>query len=1209
MEIAALLFILITIVPIITVSGAQEIPPEDPPAPTIYTVTGYLRSDGYGFIRNEKLNIYAGSISLGEAYTNDLGYFSMSFNSYMTINDIIVKADIAGFDYAQLSVHSTGVNFNFGQFYLNLQEDNTCPTINHPSDISYEAGTVGNIITWIGIDDHPDQYTLYNSNGEVVQIGMWSSSIGITINFDGLVPGTHTFYITLQDHLPYQNGLARDEVIVKVYDVMTVFGVIKNDWDSNPMSNVNVQLHGQLVGGSTEELIDSCSTSGSGTYSVEAPINGDYSSFKLTLSKLGFFSYTETYGPYVDAHDLNVMLIPEDDTIPTVTNRGNINIIDTTGIQRPMVQWDVSDNFPTYYRISQGADISNWYSWNNGDLIQVDLSDYSLGEYNFEITLKDYGNHIVTDTVNVKLLKEFRMDGIVISDHRDIPLKSANIQILGMTDYWREIHRFGTNDSGQFEESFGYDPNISQLQAKITYPGHSSRTISLNMAQSHFSGEISLDPSDITVPTLTRTGTNSDTTHFYIEEFGDVSFGWKAIDDHPSGYAIFINNVFTESGDWNSNQEFNFELSNLAFGEYSYTLRVDDYGSHYVSDTVYIHVGRELSISGILYDEWINSPKDGSLMSLQYYSEGSGWKSFTNGDAHALSGEQNTPGYYSFSVQYYSPMILARIFIAEYAGYAELAHEFNLGSIPPTNLYLQRVEEDNAPWVNHPADMVIFYQEEANISWMANDGHPVAAWISEDNTDTFLRPRFHWLGEDIDFCLKVLAVGSYNITLHLEDSTDNIVTDTVEVIVKSRKTIVKKIDYFEDEEITPDWQTRISTPGIEQTFSEGNYNTGNWGTRNVLRMDEGNTGTGRSRYDYYQDLGESFSGDFELSAIIGLYQPYSGEMAFNGLTILDENWNPIAYGGMYDAWSGSTKKDCAGINGQTYSTGYIFNTPNRAIGVKIQRVGDTWTVYLDTDQDSDFTEFTTPLLTETCTTTARYIGFYFYQYSTYKNPNYFAWTDDFNFKASPISSDTFDDSSINSVWDTRIITVGMEQTFTEGSANTGTWGSRDMLRMDEGTTGTGRSYYAVFQDLGDSFTADFTMSAIVGMYQPTYGEMAFIRLAIWDENWNVIAEGGLYDAWAGTAKKDCAYLNGQAYSTGYNFMANRAHGVKIQRSGDSWSVFLDTDQDSNFGEFSTPILTDTCTSVPRYVGFEFFQYSTYKQAGQYCWADDFSFSL
>jgi fibronectin type 3 domain-containing protein len=89
--------------------------------------------------------------------------------------------------------------------------DTIVPTINHPSDISYNEGSVGHSIIWMPADANPAFFSI-TRNGTVLISGAWAGG-NITLNVDYLSEGSYAFNCTVVDQAGNQ---ASDMVTVSV---------------------------------------------------------------------------------------------------------------------------------------------------------------------------------------------------------------------------------------------------------------------------------------------------------------------------------------------------------------------------------------------------------------------------------------------------------------------------------------------------------------------------------------------------------------------------------------------------------------------------------------------------------------------------------------------------------------------------------------------------------------------------------------------------------------------------------------------------------------------------------------------------------------------------------------------------------------------------------------------------------------------------------
>ncbi|NVM01527.1 MAG: hypothetical protein HWN67_04295 [Candidatus Helarchaeota archaeon] len=94
--------------------------------------------------------------------------------------------------------------------------DTAPPTITSPLDLDIEYGTSGNLISWTATDASPNLYTITN-NTILVDSGVWTSGVPITISVDGLPIGLYTFNCTVIDTT---GNWVNDTVIVTVNDTI-----------------------------------------------------------------------------------------------------------------------------------------------------------------------------------------------------------------------------------------------------------------------------------------------------------------------------------------------------------------------------------------------------------------------------------------------------------------------------------------------------------------------------------------------------------------------------------------------------------------------------------------------------------------------------------------------------------------------------------------------------------------------------------------------------------------------------------------------------------------------------------------------------------------------------------------------------------------------------------------------------------------------------
>ncbi|MGY5876424.1 MAG: right-handed parallel beta-helix repeat-containing protein [Candidatus Thorarchaeota archaeon] len=114
-----------------------------------------------------------------------------------------------------LVVYDVGGNSASDSVIITI-EDTTVPTISSPSDISFEEGTQGQLITWTTSDYLPNTYTLYR-DGSMLSSELWTNGNFIVL-LDSLPAGTYNYTLSVDDT---QGNVASDTVMVTVTSTAT----------------------------------------------------------------------------------------------------------------------------------------------------------------------------------------------------------------------------------------------------------------------------------------------------------------------------------------------------------------------------------------------------------------------------------------------------------------------------------------------------------------------------------------------------------------------------------------------------------------------------------------------------------------------------------------------------------------------------------------------------------------------------------------------------------------------------------------------------------------------------------------------------------------------------------------------------------------------------------------------------------------------------
>jgi len=274
---------------------------------------------------------------------------------------------------------------------LYIIEDTNNPTINHPSDISYELGSTGHSVVWSPTDSNPYWYNITLNSILTSQNNPWTGG-DILFNIDGLPLGIHTVVCSVYD---VEGLVTSDTVEIEVtttappvIDDVTDFAYEEGDtgnsitWhpsDSNP---------------------DYYSITRDGITIDEGPwLGGDIT---VNIDGLAYESYTfvcfvnDTEGQ--SASDTVVVTVT--DSVSPLLN-SPLDVIYEEGETGNIIVWIATDNNPATYTVYKDGIVYETDSWITGSSISISVDGLSSEQYNFTIVVFDQAGNKAIDTVIV----------------------------------------------------------------------------------------------------------------------------------------------------------------------------------------------------------------------------------------------------------------------------------------------------------------------------------------------------------------------------------------------------------------------------------------------------------------------------------------------------------------------------------------------------------------------------------------------------------------------------------------------------------------------------------------------------------------------------------------------------------------------------------------------------------------------------------------
>jgi len=336
---------------------------------------------------------------------------------------IAVNVDGLSSDAHEFKITVSDIAGNNGTDYVlvTVAPDTTPPTINSPSDISFELGETGYEITWNGFDLNPQAYEIFLNETFLYWRPWNSSSESMVVDLDGLSIGAHNYTI----NAVAIGGNVTDSVIVTVtsdatpptidnpndvtYEVNALGYIITwNPHDFNP-SYYAIYRNGTLLyarswNSTAETLVVNVDGLDIGAYNYTALVSD--STFNVT--------------------DAVLVIVTPDTTPPEVDSPPDVEYYEEqTG---NTITWNIYDPNPRIWEIHIDGEFDSMGFWDTPyDVVIISIDGLPVGSHNCTIIVYDdhWANSTDTVVVNVLPATHVTHDPIVISGDADLTAQAA----------------------------------------------------------------------------------------------------------------------------------------------------------------------------------------------------------------------------------------------------------------------------------------------------------------------------------------------------------------------------------------------------------------------------------------------------------------------------------------------------------------------------------------------------------------------------------------------------------------------------------------------------------------------------------------------------------------------------------------------------------------------------------------------------------------
>jgi len=410
--------------------------------------------------------------------TGDFVYDSVTWDNASIIQFNVDGLAVGAYNYT-VWVNDTFGNANFDTVLVTVV-DTTPPNILSPipSNIQYEYGSSGHIISWYWNESHPDMYNISRLDGPYINVTGTPYTNGTVINFDvdGLDLGVYTFRIAVNDS--YGNSAYHDVQVIVVdttvpnlltpiptdfqYEFGSTGNIITWYWNESHPDKYNItRLDGPYV-----------------NVSATSYTNGTAINFNADGLDVGVYTFriaiNDTTGNSV-YHDVQVTVV--DTTLPNILTPIPSNIQYEFGSTGNTIIWYWNESHPDKYNITRldGPYVNQTgTSFTNGSAINFNVDGLDLGVYTFRIAVNDTTGNSAYHDVQVT---------VVDTTPPNIPLPPSDIiyqigsqgnQIIWI---WNESHpdKYNItwiegatlNQSGSYQNYTGIVFNVDNLSVGV----------------------------------------------------------------------------------------------------------------------------------------------------------------------------------------------------------------------------------------------------------------------------------------------------------------------------------------------------------------------------------------------------------------------------------------------------------------------------------------------------------------------------------------------------------------------------------------------------------------------------------------------------------------------------------------------------------------------------------------------------------------------
>ncbi|MHA2031999.1 MAG: right-handed parallel beta-helix repeat-containing protein, partial [Candidatus Kariarchaeaceae archaeon] len=458
-----------------------------------------------------------------------------------------------------------------------------------PSNTFVEAGTTGNNLTWIGIDEETFVANVY-IDGIANNSYLWFSRTPTVIPIDGFGLGVYNLTVEFVD---FDQNKLNSSVLVTVVDTTPpnistelVFSFMENsvnniiNWTLTDIYPFNYTILKDGIFNSTGSWV-----------------NNEIISLDVAGLPIGVYNYTLVANDTSSNINSSTIFVIIYDGINPVINQPS-NITYEYGSVPGTIQWLASDIHADNYSTYRDGILFTSGNWTTGVNISFTLPNDLPGQYNYTILVFDESGLNATSTVFVIVLLDTTNPTIDQPANFSVEQNATLVNISWVAnDFFPASFDVLVNGllkaTGSWNNSF---PIVVQVNTSV--PGLFNYTIIIYDTANN----INNDSVFVTVNPFQGLAINSPPDINYEEGQKGVGISWTISGNKTGTYKIYNDSVLIVTDTWTNMSVISLDVSRLVIGTYNYTIVANSTDNITTMDTVWVTVVADTTLP-IISDE------------------------------------------------------------------------------------------------------------------------------------------------------------------------------------------------------------------------------------------------------------------------------------------------------------------------------------------------------------------------------------------------------------------------------------------------------------------------------------------------------------------------------------------------------------------------------------------------------------------------------